>query len=47
MFNNTATRIAKSLQMGLAFLYDQDETQPNPFAAFGLQRPSRKAGLET
>lgn len=48
MFNKTAARIAKSLQMGLAFHYDQDDTQPNPFAEFGLQRPSVRAakGLE-
>ena len=46
MFNKTANRIAKSLQMGLSFHYDQDETQSNPFKEFGLQRPSVQAAKE-
>lgn len=48
MFNKTANRIAKSLQMGLAFHFDQDDSKSNPFAEFGLQRPSVRAakGLE-
>jgi len=43
MFNKTANRIAKSLQMGLAFHFDQDGSKPNPFEEFGLQRPSVRA----
>ena len=46
LFNKTANRIAKSLQMGLSFHYDQDETRPNPFEEFGLHRPSVKAAKE-
>ena len=38
-FNNMAKRIAKSLQMGLAFHYGGQDT--NPFAEFDLARPSR------
>lgn len=39
-FNRTATRIAQSLQMGLAFHYNGLENTPNPFESFGLKRPS-------
>jgi len=40
-FNNTANRIAQSLQMGLAFKFAQmEDGTPNPFQKFGMQRPS-------
>jgi hemoglobin len=39
-FSKMAARIAESLQMGLAFHYDGLDDVPNPFAEFGLKRPS-------
>jgi len=41
-FNNTAQRIAKSLQMGLAFHNANRDVEPNPFAQFDIARPSRQ-----
>ena len=41
-FNNTAERIAKSLQMGLAFHNASKDIEPNPFAEFDITRPSRQ-----
>ncbi len=41
-FNNTAERIAKSLQMGLAFHNTNQNIEPNPFAKFDITRPSRQ-----
>jgi hemoglobin len=40
-FNATAERIAKSLQMGLAFHNANNDIEPNPFAQFDVVRPSR------
>jgi hemoglobin len=42
-FNRTADRIAKSLQMGLAFHHSQNDSEDNPFQEFGLKRPSWSA----
>ncbi len=40
-FNQTANRIAKSLQMGLAVHFAaRDDDTPNPFIKFGISRPS-------
>lgn len=40
-FNQTANRIAQSLQMGLAVHFAQnDDDTPNPFIEFGISRPS-------
>ncbi len=44
LFNETAARIAQSLQMGLAFKYAADDIEPNPFLKFDVTRPSRKSG---
>lgn len=41
-FNNTAKRIARSLQMGLACHHANLDSDPNPFAEFDLVRPSRQ-----
>jgi len=41
-FNNTAERIAKSLQMGLAFYNASKDIEPNPFVEFDIARPSRQ-----
>ncbi len=41
-FNDTAGRIAKSLQMGLAFHNASKDIEPNPFAEFDIARPSRQ-----
>lgn len=41
-FNETAQRIAKSLQMGLAFHNASRDIEPNPFAKFDIARPSRQ-----
>jgi len=41
-FNITAKRIAKSLQMGLAFHNASKDIEPNPFAEFDIARPSRQ-----
>jgi len=38
-FNDTAQRIAKSLQMGLAFHNASKDIEPNPFEKFGLRTP--------
>ena len=43
IFNETAARIARSLQMGLAFKYAADDIEPNPFLKFDATRPSRKS----
>ncbi len=38
-FNDTAERIAQSLQMGLAFHNASKDIEPNPFEKFGLRAP--------